>query len=231
MKLYSVYVGAYIDAKTFEALWKRLSKEKQERLKQFKRQQDVIRSLVADLLARTMCAETMSCSPEEIKLEYNDFGKPLISGDTPCYFNVSHSGEWVVCAVDKDEIGIDIEQKDDIDIEIARRFFTCREYRYILGGDPVTRMDRFYEIWTFKESYIKAVGKGLSIPLQSFEIEIELQEPGESSRAKIGRNSNSNNIWYLKQFNCNANYKLAICAKEQLFTQTIHNIDIKRLSL
>ncbi|MDQ0191716.1 4'-phosphopantetheinyl transferase family protein [Paenibacillus wynnii] len=231
MKVNSAYVGAYMDAITFEALWKRLSKEKQERLKKFKRQQDIVRSLVADLLARTMCAEALSCSMEDVEFEYNEFGKPLVSGDTPCYFNVSHSGDWVVCAVDSDAIGIDIEQKSDIDLEIARRFFTSQEYRYIFGGDPITRKDRFYEIWTFKESYIKAVGKGLSIPLQSFEVQIEKQEYGESLLARIDRNSSSDNVWFLKQFNMNADYKVAICAKERLFTQTIHNIDINRLSL
>ncbi|WP_052088031.1 4'-phosphopantetheinyl transferase family protein [Paenibacillus wynnii] len=231
MKVNSVYVGASIDVIAFEALWVRLSKEKQERLKKFKRQQDIIRSLVADLLARMMCAEAMCCSMEDVEFEYNEFGKPLVSGDTPCYFNVSHSGDWVVCAVDSDAIGIDIEQKGNIDLEIARRFFTSQEYRYIWGGDPVTRIDRFYEIWTFKESYIKAVGKGLTIPLQSFEVEIAQQEYGESLRARISKNSSSANVWFLKQYNMNADYKVAICAKEQLFTQTIHNININRLSL
>lgn len=69
-------------------------------------------------------------------------------------------------------VGIDVEQIKPIDIKISERFFSKQEFNKLLGKSYTEREPYFYELWTLQESYIKAVEKGLSIPLDSFTIRI-----------------------------------------------------------
>ncbi len=95
-------------------------------------------------------------------LSYNQFGRPFINSDID--FNISHSGEYVVCAItDKGRLGIDIEKIRDIDFSDFRRYMTDDEWKRIKEADQPH--EKFYEYWTIKESVMKAEGKGLSIPL------------------------------------------------------------------
>ena len=55
-----------------------------------------------------------------------------------------------------------------INMDIAKRYFHITEFNALLDCDPSVRLSRFFDLWTLKESYIKAVGKGLHLPLDSF---------------------------------------------------------------
>jgi len=95
-------------------------------------------------------------------LLYNQFGRPFINSNID--FNISHSGEYVVCAVtDKGRVGIDIEKIREIDLSDFRRYMTDDEWQKIKEAEQPN--EKFYEYWTMKESVMKAEGKGLSIPL------------------------------------------------------------------
>jgi 4'-phosphopantetheinyl transferase len=92
----------------------------------------------------------------------------------PCWpdgpeFNISHSGPYVLCAIGhKNRIGIDIEEIRKVDINAYANCFTIREWSAINGSDrPV---ESFYRLWTRKEAVIKADGRGMQIPLPSFEV-------------------------------------------------------------
>lgn len=93
--------------------------------------------------------------------EYTDTGKPYIR-HFPLFFNVSHSFERMVVAIDEYPVGIDIERVVDRDIGlICRRFFSPFESSYVCH-EREGHLFRFYEVWTAKESYLKAVGSGLN---------------------------------------------------------------------
>ena len=133
----------------------------------------------------------------EIKIE--ERGKPYFQDRSLPRFSISHSGEYVVCALSKHEVGCDIqimEGKDsDRTLKIGKRFFSEREFLDMeRAEDP---QDYFYRIWTIKESYIKALGEGLSLPLDSFYVEISegdsLGEKRESQIRITDNNSNKNN--------------------------------------
>lgn len=101
---------------------------------------------------------------------YGQYGKPYIR-ENSIYFNLSHSGEYAVCAVSDREVGIDIQKKGVLKMKVAKRFFTENECNYILGeSDGEKAADRFYRLWALKESFVKAVGMGMNLPLGSFEI-------------------------------------------------------------
>lgn len=102
-------------------------------------------------------------------------GKPKLHDQhqTPLYFNLSHCADVALLAVTKvAEIGVDVENIKhipDIDI-VAKNFFSRQEQASLLRLDGVSKLARFYEIWTQKEAVIKANGAGLSIPLSEVDI-------------------------------------------------------------
>ena len=105
----------------------------------------------------------------EFTLVKNEHGKPRVQNCSDFHFNISHSGHWVVLACGETEVGIDVEtiRMDSKKEKIARRFFTQAEQNYVFQ-DETGFDDRFYQIWTAKESYLKCLGMGLQKALNSF---------------------------------------------------------------
>lgn len=115
------------------------------------------------LLNKAVKLETGASSP--VKWETDKNGK-LFVPDCEFHVNLSHSGDYAVCAVCDSEIGVDIEQVKQANIPLAKRFFTAEECEFIeASANP---NEAFYDVWVKKESFIKAVGKGLAIPLSKF---------------------------------------------------------------
>jgi 4'-phosphopantetheinyl transferase len=101
----------------------------------------------------------------------NKFGKPVVNGYTDLHFNVSHSGEWVVGAICDVPVGVDVEEIKPVDLAMMYDCFDEQEIVDILERkNPQDRLRYFYDIWTLKESYVKANGKGLAIPTKDFVI-------------------------------------------------------------
>lgn len=124
---------------------------------------------------RRMLATELSCLPADVPLCSNEFGKPLLPEDLGVSFNLSNSEGRIALALGRGtEVGIDIERvRGGCDwLEIARRWFTARELAHISAAPAGGRDRAFFEVWTRKEAYVKAVGKGLSVPLDSFEVPI-----------------------------------------------------------
>lgn len=106
-------------------------------------------------------------SNNQIEFSTNNYGKPLLLNNLHIHFNISHTGHYIACAVSDESVGIDIELIKPVDIKIAERFFTTDEIVYVKQGE---REQRFYEVWTKKESHVKWEGKGLYKPLVSFSV-------------------------------------------------------------
>ncbi len=93
-------------------------------------------------------------------------------------FNLSHSGDYVLCSVDMDcgedtQVGCDIEFVDEPNMKIAKRFFCPSEYGVILGQKPGDgQKNVFYRFWVLKESFMKATRKGMALDMKSFEIQL-----------------------------------------------------------
>lgn len=86
------------------------------------------------------------------------------------YFNLAHSEKWVIYITNLKEVGIDIERVRGIDLKIAERFFSNEEYMLINSKTGYNQLLCFYEYWTIKEAFVKAIGKGLVVTLDSFHI-------------------------------------------------------------
>lgn len=98
-----------------------------------------------------------------------EFGKPFIIGHDEWQFNISHTEGLLTVAISNMSIGIDVENVQQANMSVAKRFFTHEEYAYIeLDADH--QHERFMEVWTKKESYLKYVGAGLHHPLNSINV-------------------------------------------------------------
>jgi 4'-phosphopantetheinyl transferase len=220
VKIFALKKLEPMDDLTFRKLLANVSNEKQERIKQLRKPEDAKRALLADILVRSAIASELKISNKAIEFEANKHGKPYLVGNYCLHFNISHSGDWIVCAVDSKPVGIDIEKIMPVDLEIAAQFFSEEEYKTLMAQGSEDRQNFFFDLWTLKESYIKALGEGLSISLKSFTISF----PGNDKiKVKLG---NELTNWSLKQYHLEPEYKMSVCAAHKNFPD---NVIIKKL--
>ncbi|PFY18315.1 4-phosphopantetheinyl transferase [Bacillus toyonensis] len=224
IEIYIVKIPAKIENKFFQQLLQCVSNEKRKKIQSFRRMEDAYRALIADLLVRNLIIRKYNVLNEEIEFQNNFYGKPYLQGFSKFEFNISHSGEWVVCAVDKFSIGVDIEMIKPIEFDIAKCFFTEEEYDDLLTVDSLKRLDYFYDLWTIKESYVKAIGKGLTIPLNSFLVKKQGLEHIEIIQ------NNKKNSYIVKQYCIDDQYKLSVCAMHNKFPAYPQRIDFTTIS-
>lgn len=144
------------------------SMEFQDKIKKFRRWQDAQLSLLGRKLLFTGIKEVHGKELPEQKIKLTPFNKPYFDGES-IRFNISHSGEMVVCAIsEQTDMGIDIEWISDIPLDDYKVQMTDYEWNEIIGSSD--QKAAFFTYWTRKEAVIKAHGEGLSIPLQSFEV-------------------------------------------------------------
>lgn len=104
---------------------------------------------------------------DDAEISFGKHGKPYFKNLPNVYFNISHSGKLQAVALGDSEMGVDIELIRKADLRIAKRRFTANEYAYIAEQDCD---NRFFEIWTKKEAYLKYKGTGISGGLNSFDV-------------------------------------------------------------
>ncbi len=141
-----------------------LPTKRQEKVRKMHKDADKLRSAGAGLLLQY--ALEQACVPKEAQiLDKTSLGKPFLKNFPHIHFSLSHSGPWAVCAVGEAPLGVDVEQPR-CTMEIARRFFKLEELPETEDKDYLLRL------WTAKESFVKALGGGLTIPLDSFSVRL-----------------------------------------------------------
>jgi len=146
---------------------------KQQRYKFAKDRHDALitRAFIRDLLS--YYADIL---PQDWQFEKGSKGKPeVINCPLPLRFNISHTKNLIICAVTlEDDIGCDVEntgRSNDV-LAIAERYFSPKESTELFALPEAEQRHRFFDYWTLKESYIKAWGLGLAIPLTDFSFNI-----------------------------------------------------------
>ena len=158
------------DPAAFEAAYQEASRDRKRKVDRLRQPEDKRRSLGAERLLR-LALRCAGAEPADLAFYYNDAGKPCLTHPEHVYFSLSHSGEYVLCAVSDREIGCDIQKITDVRLALAKRFFTDEEAAHIAGQpSAAAQTDLFFRYWTLKESFIKARGWGLTMPLASFRV-------------------------------------------------------------
>ncbi len=156
-----------------------LSIEEQQRADSFRFSRDRNRFIRTHSRLRELLSSYSGLSTKELRIAHNAYGKPYLVNPTaeqPLFFNISHSKDLALFAFSHhSELGIDVEYaRDTVQcLELAKRFFSREEYQALADLSRDVLKTQFYRYWTCKEAFIKAVGSGLSFPLDKFTVSIE----------------------------------------------------------
>ncbi|MBX3709158.1 MAG: 4'-phosphopantetheinyl transferase superfamily protein [Gammaproteobacteria bacterium] len=133
------------------------------------------RFIAARSILRKILSFYLAVPPQEIMFTYNSNGKPFLHmPSTHLQFNLSHSENIAIYAITMThDIGIDIEKiQETYNRDLAKRFFSLKENQDLLLLPLEEQKIAFYRIWSRKEAIIKAIGKGLTIPLSTFSVSV-----------------------------------------------------------
>ena len=156
-----------IDKSKFGKWFELMSDERQKDVSRMKVESKKNLRIAADAVCRKAISDFCGVEQNKIIFEHTETGKPYAK-DLPVYFNVSHSGDMIACAVSDCEIGIDIEKIRNINPRSAEKFATEAEKEYISKNK-----NGFFEIWTLKEAYFKCTGTGLGADIKTVSFEIK----------------------------------------------------------
>ena len=183
-------VGVRLDASAgiIAALWQLLSRDEQERAEKFRFSEHRQHYIVARGNLRRLLAERLRIAPRAVEFVENNYGKPKLApvhGSADLDFNLSHSGALALYAFTRGRaVGVDVElirEIPDID-DLAERFFSPTEIASLKAFPVAQRSSAFLACWTRKEAFIKALGEGLSHPLERFDVSLAPSEPARMLR-------------------------------------------------
>lgn len=220
MLINAVKITGGIEPETYKSLLKYFDSVEKERISEKFNTGASARFLLSAILARVTACVYLGVRNKDISFLENSYGKPYLESFPAYGFNISHSGLWLVCGACDDIIGIDIEAVRGVDFKVAKRFFCEEEYNELMEKPEDERLNFFYDLWTLKESYIKSLGKGLSIPLNSFRI--------NSDENGITLSGNEiEGVFAFKQYEVDIDYKLSVCVGKAIpdFPDTINIIE------
>ncbi|WP_455511264.1 4'-phosphopantetheinyl transferase family protein [Butyricimonas paravirosa] len=154
--------------KMFAGLRSVVSKECYAEVLGYGNKEVALRRLLGEALVRFALKKYWNLTSEDYRIDRGEKGKPFIVGVENVFFNISHSGDYVVCAVSDREIGIDIEKRAKARMEVAGRFFHGEEVAQLKMLEEDKQDQLFFNYWSVKESFLKYIGTGLTRPLNSF---------------------------------------------------------------
>lgn len=160
--------------------------------------------IVARGIARYLLGRYLARPPEAILIGYGEHGKPEVPG---LHFSISHSGQVALfafaaaCAV-----GVDVEELRSLpnQDQLAERFFAPVEAAALRDAAPDIRELAFFNCWTRKEAYVKALGHGLGIALNEFQVSFAPQE--DPRIIHIGGKASSASEWHVHAVNPKPGY-------------------------
>jgi 4'-phosphopantetheinyl transferase len=199
----SEVVAARLDTRD-EAAAATLSHVERLRAGRFARERDRRRFIVARSLLRQLLGERLGQRPEDVGIVYGERGKPELAprlADSGLRFNVSHCDDVAVYGFARGcEIGVDVEAVRSLRdaADVAARFFSRHEYAAYLALEPQERPLGFFNCWTRKEAFIKALGDGLYYPLSRFDVSLAPDEPTRILR--VGSTAGERCGWRLDSF-------------------------------
>jgi len=173
---------ATLDNRLADCLERVLSADEISRANRFHFAKDRNHFIAARGLLRTLLSVYLETNAEELRFSYAEKGKPFLeeSQQAGINFNLAHShGMAIYAFTQRREVGVDVEyiREELADEKIAERFFSVREIEMLKSVPAESKKRAFFNCWTRKEAYIKALGEGLSMPLDEFDVSLAPGEP------------------------------------------------------
>jgi 4'-phosphopantetheinyl transferase len=188
-----------------------LSTDEIETADRFHAKIDRLRSLQSRGVLRNILGRYTGMEPSALRLAVNRYQRPHLAPHNNLDFNVSHSADLIVIAVAwQRAVGVDIEYIRPVPNAdgVAARFFSAREQEFLQSLAPEQRQRGFFQCWTRKEAYIKALGTGLSTPLNTFTISLH-----DSETAEFVVDGVDDRAWQVKELDVSPGYVAALAVE------------------
>ena len=189
-----------------------LDPDETSRANRFHFEKDRKHFVVARGFLRVLLGRYLKRDPKQLKFSYGPYGKPSLNGEEWLRFNMSHSHGMALYALTEGrDIGVDVEyvRADFTSDDIARRFFSPFEVEALCGLPTEERVASFFRCWTRKEAYIKATGRGLSQPLDGFDVTLA---PGQSA-ALLRTDAGPHEHWSMANIEVGPGYAGAVAVE------------------
>lgn len=170
--IYTLRLNRPISEEEFQRLLWFASEDRRARILRHRHYDDACRSLAGDLLVRYALKKAFGLCDSDLCFGKSPHGKPILLSHPEYNFNLSHSGSHIAAGVGPLPLGVDTEVIRRIDLKLAKRFFAEEEYRYLADLPEDDAQWTFFRLWTLKESFVKAIGTGLKIPLSAFRFQL-----------------------------------------------------------
>jgi len=218
VRVYEADVSKLEDRQLYEKLLGLIPPQRKDAVLWLKRDSARHLSLGASLLLRTALLET-GITEKNVEICKNEYGKPYLRDYPQIHFNLSHSGRRALCAIWRKPVGCDIELIRDGGMEKVLRCLTPAEQAQVKDNRD------FFRIWTLKESFLKAAGTGLHMPLDSFEVSLNPLSLSchESVRQRGLRMQTSG--YFLQEWTGMESYCRSACAADGVFEDRIRLVD------
>lgn len=191
-----------------------LGSDERERHARFRFERDRDIYLVAHVLLRRMLARVTGVPAAALTFSAGPHGRPEIAAPEPARvfrFNLSHTHGLVACGVCRDaDIGVDVEYVERrVELMgVAKHVFSPVEVEGLAALSGSAQRERFFDLWTLKEAYIKAIGKGLSAPLRSITFDPTQPDPVP---VRFGPEvEDDHERWCLRRFVVGREHRLAL---------------------
>jgi len=209
INIYNLSIYENIDEATISKWLTFVAPKQRERLLRFHFREDFLRSLFGEAMLRIVVGEKVGIPPESLKITRPERGRPFFLDYPELHFNISHSGDWAVCALSEILVGIDIEEVklNGISSSLVRKVLTEKEQEYMEKLPDGQKNAAFYRFWTIKEAYAKCDGRGLGISLNKIDIDIDRQAIYLVDEGHVWNGM-------MKNIDFQDDYMMAVCAVE-----------------
>ena len=188
---------------------KQLSPYRQQKIAILRNDRDRNRSLGAGLLLDHGLA-VYGLQERSVEYDIGQWGKPALKYHPEICFSLSYSGDYAICTIGDRPVGNDIEHVREGRLKVANRFFAEEELAWLYEAETEEeRTGRMFRLWTMKESFLKVIGRGMSLSLKDFVIRMD----EESGRARV-RHSFDAKYYYMREYGEIDGYCTAVCAQE-----------------
>ncbi|MDR0963458.1 MAG: phosphopantetheine-protein transferase, partial [Clostridium sp.] len=130
-EVYLINIDQDLTNQEYQNLLRLVSPQKREKIERYRHFIDAQRTLLGDVLVRMISCQKLGLENEQIVFSQNEWGKPFIVDHRDYHYNLSHAGRYVVCAIDNEPVGVDIEEIKHIEMNIAKRYFNEKEKSYL----------------------------------------------------------------------------------------------------
>lgn len=198
--------------------------ERREKVARMKSIQAQALSIGSEILIQKALFQSFGINKELI-ITKDSQGKPSLLNYPEIHFNLSHSGNYAVCALAGEAVGVDLQKMDRHNLELAKRYFADEEVKWLFDLPFEKQIKGFFDLWAIKESYMKYTGKGFALSMKGFMVRIECEFP-EEIRVAIFEGEKKMDV-FLKKYGCPEDYVLWCCTDSNHFEEVLEWVSLE----